>query len=152
VAVQPPLAAGVDQPVTGQRLEHVQPARALSRRRQLVGPEIVQPQPVPQVAGEPAGSPLPRLAQFQGIEPDLHGLAIQHRHLPVIGEQGELCRALPALAEYLNGLAPRRLLAVVDLAQVQHMPLHHTARGGAPAFHNAPVAVSFAVLETGLCA
>jgi len=30
VAVQPPLAAGVDQPVTDQRLEHIQPARALA--------------------------------------------------------------------------------------------------------------------------
>ena len=45
----------------------------------------------------------------------------------------------------------RRMLSG-DLAQVQHMALHHMARGGASAFHNALVAVFFAVLETGLCA
>ena len=151
-SVQPPLAAGVDQPVAHQRLEHVQPARALARRRQLVGPEVVQPQLAPQLAGEPAGPPLPRLAQFQGVEPDVHGLATQRRRLPVGGEQGKLCRATPAIGEHLDGLAPHRPLAVVNLAQIQHVPLHHTARGGAPVFHNAPVAVLFAVLETGLCA
>ena len=140
------------QPVTNQRLDHVQPARALARRRQLVRPEIVQPQLVPQVASQPAATPLPWLAQFQGVEPDVHGLAVQRRHLPVGGEQGKLCRANPALSEHFNGLAPCRLLGLVDLAQIEHMALHHTARGAAPAFHNAPVAVPFAVLETGLYA
>ncbi len=71
---------------------------------------------------------------------------------PVAGEQGKLCRVIAALGEHLDGLAPRRLLGLVALARVQHMPLHHPARGGASAFHNAPVAVCFAVLETGLCA
>src|SRR4029077_1082006 len=43
-------------------------------------------------------------------------------------------------------LAPSQLLRIVDLAQVQQRPLHHTASAYPAILHDAPVTVLFAVL------
>ena len=40
--VQPPLAAGINQPITNQRLQNMAPAGSLSRLRQPARPERVQ--------------------------------------------------------------------------------------------------------------
>jgi len=56
--MQPPLAAGVDEPITGQRLEHVQPARSLAAGRQTRLPEPIELQLIPKLAGQPARAPL----------------------------------------------------------------------------------------------
>jgi len=50
------------------------------------------------------------------------------------------------LVEHFNGLAPRRLLAVVDLAQVQHLSLRRTPAAATTRFDDAPIAVQLAVL------
>src|SRR6202011_2805583 len=43
-------------------------------------------------------------------------------------------------------LAPSQFLRIVDLAQVQQRPLHHTASAYPAILHDAPVTVLFAVL------
>jgi hypothetical protein len=48
--------------------------------------------------------------------------------------------------EDLQGLAPARRLAIVDLSQIQHPALHDSAGLQAPAFLDAEVAVLLAVL------
>src|SRR5271167_2211973 len=52
------------------------------------------------------------------------------------------------LVERFDHPAPRRLLAIVDLAQIQNRTLHHTPARTAPAFDNAPITVLLAVLPS----
>ena len=151
VAVQAPLAARIDQPVAGQDLQHVEPARALPARRQARRPEPVQLQPVPQGQGQPAGPPLARVVQRHLRDVDLHHLAVQLGRLPVLGKQRHLTRSRPAF-QHLDGAAPRRALAVVDLAEIQDLTLDDPAAAHAAVLHHAPVAVFLAVLESLLAA
>jgi hypothetical protein len=51
-----------------------------------------------------------------------------------------------AILENLDRPPPRRLLRIVDLAQVQHVPLHHAPSGHPRVLNNAPVAVLLAIL------
>ena len=53
VPVQPPLAARIDQLVARQRLQDVQPARALAARRRPGSPEPIQLQALPQNERQP---------------------------------------------------------------------------------------------------
>ena len=149
VPVQPPLAARVHQLVAHLRLEHVQPARALPARRQPRPPEPVQVQTLPQHQRQPARPPLPRPPQLQRLQLDPHHLAVQLRRLPV-GREQRHGLAVRAAAQHLDRPAPRRPLAVVDLAEVQHLALHHPAVRAAAVLHHAPVAVLLAVLEASL--
>jgi len=45
---------------------------------------------------------------------------------------------------------PCQFLRVVDLAQVQHVPLHHAPAADPRVFDNAPVAMLFAILPANL--
>ena len=60
-------------------------------------------------------------------------------------------RRVPASCSF-DGLAPRLALAGVDLAQVQHLALHHAAVAAAPVLHHAPVVVGLAVLLASVAA
>ena len=62
VAVQLPLAARCDQPVYDQHLQDLIPLRAFAARRQAGGPKAIQLQRLPQLPGQPTGTPLPRPA------------------------------------------------------------------------------------------
>ena len=104
------------------------------------------------MARQPAGAPLPRPVQPQSAEPDMHHIAVQRRRVPILGEQRDLSGLLAALVECLDRPAPRRALAVVDLAQIQHMPLHRPAAGHPAVLHDAPVAMLLAVLPAKLVA
>src|SRR6201997_5360884 len=152
--MQPPLAAWVDQPVGHQRLQHVQPTRSLSRGRQSWRPEVIQPQLIPQMAGQPAGAPLPRPVQPQSAEPDMHHIAIQNWRRAVFGEQRDLPRVLASLVERFDRSAPRGFLAVIDLAQIQHLPLPRPRPPPRPpaVLDDAPVAVLLAALPATLVA
>ena len=150
--MQPPLAAGVDQAVGDQRLQHVQPPCPLPRCGQPGRPEIIQPQLIPHMAGQPAGAPLPRPVQPQTAQPDMHHIAVQCRCLPILGEQRDLSGLLAVFVERLDRPAPRRALGIVDLAQIQHMPLHRAAARHPAVLHDAPVAVLLAVLPANLVA
>jgi hypothetical protein len=57
---------------------------------------------------------------------------------------------LRAFIEGLDHPAPSLALAVVDLAEIQHLPLHHLAAGAAPALNDIPIKVLLAVLEPSI--
>ena len=62
-------------------------------------------------------------------------------------KQGDFLECLQSnpLREHLDRAAPGRALGVVDLAQIQHVALHHTSVGDTAVLHHAPIAVLFAV-------
>ena len=68
IAVQLPLAArrdqvpGLDPGIRDQHLQDLILLRALTARRQAIGPEAVQPQRLPQLPSQPTGAPLARPA------------------------------------------------------------------------------------------
>lgn len=112
-----PLAAGVNQSIADQRLEHIHPARAFAALAQLVLPEIVETQLLPQYEAQPACSPLPRTPDADLIDSNLNCLTRQWWRRPVRRKQCKL-PLFPALIENRNRIAPRRPLTVVDLAEI----------------------------------
>ena len=150
--MEPPLAARVDEPVGRQGLQDEIPAGALAAGLEARGPEGVQPEFRPQVTRQPAGAPLPRAPHGQLLQPDLHHRVVRDGGQPVLGKQGEGAGLGDALLEDLDGLAPGLALAVVDLAEVQHGPLHHAPARDAAGLDDAPVPVELAVLAAGVAA
>lgn len=91
LAVHAPLAARVDQPVSGQRGEQVRPTRALAAGRQPLPPEFVQAQQAPQLERQPAGAELARPPEPHRRHPHAHRLVLERRRqLAVIGKQRQL--------------------------------------------------------------
>src|ERR1700691_3803720 len=147
--MQAPLAAGVDQTIAHQRLQDVLPAGALARVRQEPRKEPIQLQLLMEMTGDPAVTPLARAMQLHRIKPNLYPKAPgMIRHRPLGRKQGELSMPPAPLVEPLDHPAPRRVLAVVDLAQIQNRTLHHPTARTAPAFDNAPIPVLLAVLPS----
>ena len=149
VPVQAPLAARIDQLVAHLRLQDVQPARALPAHRQPQTPEPIQFQSIPKRQRQPTRAPLPRPMQTQVLDVDANRLAIQLRRFPIVGKQRHRhwARVPP---QHLDRFAPGRPLAVVDLAEIEHLLLHHTAVAVAAVLDHAPVTMLLAVLETSL--
>jgi hypothetical protein len=58
--------------------------------------------------------------------------------------------AVGFFVESLDHMAPSCVLTVVDLAKVQHIPLHHPAASTTPALHNTPVTVFLPVLKSSV--
>src|SRR6266478_6874736 len=72
LSMQTPFAARINESIADQGLQNMLPASSLSTIGQTLGPEIIQPQLLVQMAGQPTGSPLPRPMQFHLFEPHLH--------------------------------------------------------------------------------
>ncbi len=104
------------------------------------------------MARQPTATPLSWAAKSQTTEPDMHHIVIQRRRRTILRKQRDLFAGLPALIERLDRLAPCGALAVIDLAQIKHVPLHRPAAGHAAVLHDAPVAVLLAVLAAKLVA
>src|ERR1700693_225501 len=104
------------------------------------------------MARQPTATPWSRPPQAQTAEPDMHHIAIQWRRRTILGEQRDLFADLSALVQRFDRLAPRGPLAVVDLAQIQHMPLHRATAGDPAVLDNAPIAVLLAVFAAKLVA
>ena len=150
LAMETKLAAGVDQAVGDQRLEHVRPASPLAAGRQPRCPELVQPEQAPKMQRQPAGAELSRPAQSHAVHADAHHFAVQlGKRVAVVGKQGKLARRFGAVGEGFDGAHPAGALAVVELAEVQQMALDHASAAHATAFDDAPVAVLFAVFVAG---
>ena len=64
------------------------------------------------------------------------------------GSIGKKRKRLPlaGIIEHLNRSPPGTLLPIVDLPQVQHMPLQHPATGEPSVLDDAPVPVDLAIL------
>src|SRR4051812_22386158 len=82
----------------------------------------------------------------------MHHIAIQRRRRAILGKQRDLFGLLTALVKRFDRLAPCRSLVVVDLSQMQHMPLHRAPAGYTAVFNDAPVAVLLAVFTANLVA
>src|SRR6266508_620562 len=65
-------------------------------------------------------------------------------------KQGKLGVAACPFIKGFDLTTPSLRLAVVDLAQVQHLPLHHLAASTALALDNSPIAMFFAVFEASV--
>ncbi len=66
------------------------------------------------------------------------------------GKQEQLSVPLSVFIEGFDVPTPGFMLAVVDLAQIQHLALHHFAAGTALVLDNIPVTVLFAVFEASV--
>jgi hypothetical protein len=86
---------------------------------------------------------------LQFTEPDLNNVTVHNWHRTVFWEYCHPFQLWLSLLEHLDRFTPPRFLIVVDLAQVQDLPLDNTITLGTSVFHNTPVAVFLAVLETG---
>src|SRR5690242_16202084 len=88
--------------------------------------------------------------QPQPIEPHMHHVTLQRRCRTILRKQRDLPRNPAGFVKRFDRPAPGRTLAVVDLTQVEHMPLYRAAACNAPVLNDAPIAVLLAVLPTGL--
>ena len=145
--MQPPLASRRDQPVGDQHLQHLVPARALAAFRQALGPEAIELKLAPQDAGEPAGAPLARPAQPHLGEP-------QPDHVVAFGAPrsdppgtARASATVRVLVEDFDRPAPSLGLGRVDLAEVEHVALHHAAAIEPPVLDDAPVKMRLPVLS-----
>jgi hypothetical protein len=66
--------------------------------------------------------------------------------LPVFREYRYLLGGSAVAFQHVDRLAPGRPLRVVDLAQVQHVPLHHAPALASAVLYDAPIAVRLAIL------
>src|SRR6266508_284611 len=106
---------------------------------------------MPKFARPPTVAEGPRASQFQTAQfylDAVHGIL---RQRTIFRKQAQLGEPLLLLIEDRQCLAPRCLLLVVDLAQVQHGPLDGPVRGHPLVLHDAEVAVILAVLLS-ICA
>jgi len=89
--------------------------------------------------------------QFHRIEPYLHAMRLRVFGNRTIGrKQGQLGVAERPFIKDFDRTIPIPLLAVVDLAEVQHLALHHSAASTALALDNIPIAMFFAVFEASV--
>ena len=64
----------------------------------------------------------------------------------VLWKQTQRCKAVLLLIEHLQRFAPGRLLAVVDFAQIQHLPLRDFPGSQTPTLHHRVVTVFLPIL------
>ena len=146
--VQTELAARRHQPAHHQQLQHLRPRHFLPPLAQTLFPKLAQPQLPPQFAPQPVVAKRPRPPQLHLLQLHLHAVQRVGRKRPVLRKQTQARRPLLGFIKHLQRLAPRRLLTVVDLAQIQNPPLHHPARTQPPTLLHAPIAVLLAVLAS----
>jgi len=149
--VESPLAPGGEQPVRHQEQQDVVPRGPLPAGREPVAPELVELQVRPELTDDPAGTPLPRAFEAERAEAELHpDVRGMRRDRPVGREQGQAELAVRAFLDGLDAAQPTGLLAVVDLAQVQEVPIDRPAVGAPVLLGDAPVPMLLAVFDAGV--
>ena len=89
--------------------------------------------------------------QLHRLEPYLHTVTVgAGRNLPVGWKQRQLTVSLRVFVKRFNQLAPGILLAVVDLAEIQHLTLHHLATSTPPVLDDVPVTMLLPVFEASI--
>jgi hypothetical protein len=146
LAMNPQLAARIDQTVHDQQLKHPGPRHLPTRLGQSRIPERGELQPVPQPAPQEAIAEAARPAQLHLVE--LHGDRIDfpRRQRPVIGKETQLAILPLVLIKYLQCPPPGLLLRVVDLAEVEDLPLRGAARTRAAVLDDAEVTMGLPIL------
>lgn len=148
--MQMPLGTGCQQPLSDEHPEDAIPARALARGREVLGEKRVQTELTVEFQREPATAPLPRTAQGELIQPDLHHARVINGRGPIMREEGDLGSRAGIRAVSLEGLAPGRALAIIDLAQVEHLALSHASVVQTLVFDDRPVGVFLAIFFADL--
>src|SRR5271156_3455839 len=149
LAMQPPLAARFNQPVSDQDLQNLVPTRSLPARRQALGPEPIEMQVTPQQPGQPTGAPLPRTmqAKFGQAEPHQRGI-VRYSLATILREQRQRLRASAIRIENLDRPTPNFRLRRIDLTQIQNVPLHHPAAIETLVLDDVPIEVGLTVLPS----
>src|SRR5882672_6371943 len=106
----------------------------------------------PQFASQPAVAIRPRPLQLHLAELYLHAVDGVGGNRPVFRKQTQRCISVLALIEHLQRFAPCCLLAVVDFAQIQHLPLRYFPRLQTPTFHHRVITVFLSVLDPRIAA
>src|SRR5262249_54445642 len=89
--------------------------------------------------------------QFHRIEPHPHAVTFgAGRNLAIGGKQRQLAMPPAVFIKGFDQLAPGIALAVIDLAEIQHLPLHHLATGATLVLDDIPVAMLLAVFEASV--
>jgi hypothetical protein len=151
-AIQKPLAmhskltARLDPSVHDKKPEHLLPTHGFAAFGQSLLPEILQSQLPPQLACHPAVAECARPAQFQPAQLHLQAVDGFFGNLAIVWKQTQLTVSLLLFIKDVQRLQPRRLLAIVDLSQVQHRTLGHLACGQSTILHHAVVPMFLAVL------
>ncbi len=145
--VYPKLTARINQPVHHQQFQHLRPGYASPSLRQLLRPEPIQLQLLPQLASQPAVAIRACSLQLHLAELYLHAVDRVRRYQSILSKQTQRRESMLLLIEHLQRLAPSRLLAVVDFAQVQHLPLSNFPASQTPAFHHRVVAMFLPILD-----
>jgi hypothetical protein len=86
-------------------------------------PELIQSELLPQLASQPAIAEYPWPPQFQTVQANLCAIYGVSRKLAIVREKTHRGEALFLLVEYLQRLAPRRLLLIINLAEIQDCTL-----------------------------
>jgi hypothetical protein len=119
--------------------------------REPVAPELVELQLCPELADDPAGTPLPRALQAERAEAELHpDVCGVRRDRAVGGEQGEAQLPVRAFLDRLNAAGPAGLLAVVDLPEIQEVPIDRSPVGAPVLLGDTPVPMFLAVFDAGV--
>jgi hypothetical protein len=145
--MQSPFAARRDQPVGRQHLQHVIPTRPFAALRQSLRPEPIEPQLPPQHARQPTGAPLARAAEPHLVETQPDDILSGRNIATIFGEEGERSCSASIFVEHLDGPAPSFRLRGIDLAEIEHMTLHHATVIETSVLNDAPVDVRLPVLS-----
>src|SRR5713101_100847 len=117
----------------------------------MLRPEPVEFQLLIQLTRQKARAPLPWAVQLHRIEPHLHAMTVGiGRNLAIGRKQRQLAVPPAPFIEGFDLLAPSFALAVIDLAEIQHLPLHNLAAGATLVLDDIPVAMLFAVFEASV--
>jgi hypothetical protein len=146
--VEFPLAAGIQQAIRDQGFEHLEPGRAFLRVWQERLPKGIEIEAIPEFQSKPAAAPLAWAGQFDVIKAELDGGMFEAGvGRAVFGEEVDLADLI-AFIDGFDSEGPAGAVAVVDFAEIEQGFLDGTAPGYTAVFHDTPVTVFLAVLES----
>ena len=146
MAMHAEFAAGIEQTIDHQQPQHLLPTYRFTAFGQTLSPELIEAQLLPKLAGQPATTENARTLQFQPAQAHLHTVDGIGGDFPIVGKQTHRGEALFGLVEYIQRLAPRRLLLIVDLAEIENGALCCLAAGQSPVLDHAEIPMILAVL------
>src|SRR5207245_8258607 len=121
--------------------------RLFAAHSQPLRPELIELQLAPQRQRKPARAPLPWPAQTQFRQSDADDRGVRRQPLDTVFRKQRQCpQPRGAIFQNLDRPPPRQFLSIVDLTQIQHVPLHHAPAGDACVLDNAPVVMLLAIL------
>jgi hypothetical protein len=89
--------------------------------------------------------------QLHRVEPHLHAMSLRVFGKRSIGrKQGKLFVVASVFIKGFDLPTPSFMLAIVDLAEIQHLALHHLTAATSLVLDNIPIAMLFAVFEASI--